>query len=64
MPEYDPDSEIKRLTLTISSWINTIDRLNKKGYGTATKIAKTELAETLKQLIDVAYATRRQLGTK
>ena len=30
MPEYDPDSEVNSLCMTIDSWVSSIQRVNNK----------------------------------
>ena len=64
MPEYDPDVELKSLSLTISSWINSIGRINDKKLENCTYKAKSELSDNLKVLIDNANQLRKHLGVK
>lgn len=49
MPVYDPDMELRGLTLTISTWIMAIRRVEDKTGG-ATELAKKQLAGSLNQL--------------
>ena len=51
MPKFDPDMEIRGLTLTIPTWMAAIARAEKKtDMKLATKHAKKQLANGLKQL--------------
>lgn len=51
MPEFDPDMEIRGLTLTIPTWMAAIARAEKRtDMQLATKHAKRQLANGLKQL--------------
>ena len=48
MPEYDPDAEVNSLCMTISAWINSIERANQKiDYSNITGKAKLELMKQL-----------------
>ena len=49
MPVYDPDVELRGLTLTIPTWIMAIRRLENKA-GQATDKAKTQLSKSLEDL--------------
>lgn len=49
MPAYDPDMELRGLTLTIPTWIMAITRVEKKTE-TATEKAKAQLAQSLSRL--------------
>lgn len=51
MPKYDPDAEISSLTLTIPSWIKSIERtVNNADFPSATASAKHRLREQLREL--------------
>lgn len=51
MPAYDPDAEISSLTLTIPSWISSIDRtLSIANFNKISNKAKTKLQNELKNL--------------
>lgn len=53
MPEFDPDAEIVGLTLTIPTWIRSVDRVMKKTNLTiATKDAKNNLSRNAGELIE------------
>ena len=48
MPVYDPDSEITRLTLTIPSWISSIQRTrNTININEASDAAKDKFMQSL-----------------
>ena len=64
MPEYDPDIELKSLSLTSLSWIQSISRVDSCELKDCTRAAKKELSDNLKQLIDNANQLRRHLGVK
>lgn len=49
MPAYDPDMELKGLTLTIPTWIMAIRRVENK-TGEATELARKQLSNNLNQL--------------
>ena len=49
MPAYDPDMELRGLTLTISAWIMAISRVKKK-TDQATENGKEQLARSLIRL--------------
>lgn len=51
MPAYDPDMEVRGLTLTIPAWITAIGRVEKK-TGQATDMAKVQLSQSLTALRD------------
>ena len=54
MPKYDPDSEITGLTLTIPSWVSSIDRAKTKAdFSSTLKPAKTKLVGALKDLFGI-----------
>lgn len=51
MPKYDPDAELSRLTLTIPSWIKSIERTaDTANFANASIIAKEKLKKQLKEL--------------
>lgn len=51
MPSYDPDAEISSLTLTIPSWISSIDRsLSTADFNKISAKAKTKLQNELENL--------------
>ena len=55
MPKYDPDAEISSLTLTIPSWIKSIERtVNNADFSAATAPAKHKLREQLRELAKAA----------
>ena len=64
MPEYDPDIELKSLSLTSLSWMQSISRVDSGELKDCTRAAKKELSDNLKQLIDNANQLRRHLGVK
>lgn len=49
MPAYDPDMELRGLTLTIPTWIMAIRRVENKTVE-ATELAKRQLSNNLNQL--------------
>ena len=62
MPEYDPDSEISSLALTIPSWISTISRVNRVTDITKTSpAARIRLREELKLLKRTANTMLRKV---
>lgn len=55
MPKYDPDAELSSLTLTIPSWIRSIERTaNNADFSVATDSAKHKLREQLRELSKAA----------
>lgn len=57
MPEFDPDSEVVGLTLTIPSWARSIDRvINKTDFNAVSDTAKNNL---LKAILDIAVQIER-----
>jgi hypothetical protein len=55
MPKHDPDAEVSALTLTIPSWIGTINRtFDNTDFRRVTKSARRELLKELKSLINTA----------
>ena len=51
MPEYDPDAEITGLTLTIPSWISSLDRVAKgTDFSAVSGSARSKLQNVLAQL--------------
>lgn len=51
MPKFDPDAELSSLTLTIPSWISSIERVKKvSGITGSTAGARTKLTKTLTDL--------------
>ena len=61
MPKYDPDSEISSLTLTIPSWISTINRVNSvTDIDLTTPEARARLRESLKLLKRTANTLLRK----
>ncbi|RKM61533.1 hypothetical protein D6856_04840 [Butyrivibrio sp. XB500-5] len=55
MPKYDPDAELSSLTLTIPSWIKSIERTVKNAdFSAATIPAKHKLREQLRELSKAA----------
>lgn len=56
MPSYDPDAEVASLTLTIPSWISSIDRAQTNAdLKRVSKPARMRLEEALRQLANRAY---------
>ena len=52
MPEYDPDSEVNSLCMTISSWISSIKRVNDNAdFGKITMKARLRLGKQLVALV-------------
>ncbi|MBQ6217193.1 MAG: hypothetical protein IJK53_07390 [Erysipelotrichaceae bacterium] len=64
MPEYDPDAELNSLSFTISSWINTMNRVDERGMDGTSREAKKELSNELKELIYQAYILKKHLGVR
>lgn len=55
MPQYDPDAEIVSLSLTVPSWVSTINRTREKTvYPEVSSRAKQQLYSSLDMLIDCA----------
>lgn len=50
MPKYDPDAEISSLSLTIPSWINSIERIRKRITTQISSEAADELYDVLNRL--------------
>jgi len=51
MPAYDPDAEISSLTLTIPSWVSSLNRtLSIADFNKASEKAKIKLQNELKNL--------------
>lgn len=56
MPSYDPDAEVASLTLTIPSWISSIDRAQSNAdLKLVSKTARMRLEEALRQLANKAF---------
>ena len=54
MPEYDPDAELTSLSLTLYSWINSINRICNTDVSSSSFKAKNDLVLALGQLSDSA----------
>lgn len=55
MPDYDPDAELSSLTLTVPSWISSMERTcAAANFGEASDRAKERLAQQLARLIGTA----------
>lgn len=51
LPKYDPDAEIASLTLTIPSWVSSINRAkNNTNFAKTSSIARSKLSTQLKNL--------------
>lgn len=56
MPSFDPDAEVASLTLTIPSWISSIDRAQANAdLKLVSKTARMRLEDALRQLANRAY---------
>lgn len=65
MPEYDPDSEVSSLTLTIPSWIGSIQRAERNSdFSRITERAREKLIAELVNLIHIADNTIISLKEK
>lgn len=65
MPEYDPDSEVSSLTLTIPSWIGSIQRAERNSdFSKITERARARLISELINLIHIADNTIISLKEK
>ncbi|MDO4978404.1 MAG: hypothetical protein Q4E53_14235 [Eubacteriales bacterium] len=65
MPAYDPDSEISSLTLTIPSWISSINRtLNSAPYNNVSEEARNKLFIKLKDLKAAVNTIEYQLRSE
>lgn len=63
MPTTDPDAEIKALTLTIPSWIGSIERVQRShNLLIASEIARYDLAHALADLRSSIYQLSETLG--
>ena len=61
MPEYDPDAELNSLSLTLPSWINSINRIRNSYIGDSSIKAKNELHIGLCQLSETAELLKKHL---
>lgn len=62
MPVYDPDSEVNSLCMTITSWVSSIERVNRSvSYETITERAKLELMKDLTILEQTIYSMQKAL---
>jgi hypothetical protein len=65
MPSYDPDAEISSLTLTIPSWVSSINRIRAAtNLKNTTKQAREKLKEeltNLKEIIDSMLAATKEV---
>jgi len=62
MPVYDPDAEVNSLCMTITSWVSSIERVNRSvNYGTITERAKLELMKDLTILEQTIYSMQKSL---
>ena len=63
MPPYDPDAELVGLTLTIPSWVSSLDRLQQNiSLDKVTPRAKLQLIKALVTLDDKAIKLTQYLG--
>ncbi len=63
MPEYDPDAEITGLTLTIPSWISSIERVrDESDTEKVSPEAKNKLHDALVELRRTSNAMLRKIG--
>ena len=64
MPTYDPDAEISSLTLTIPSWVSSIERTRSNAnFDGTSKFARHKLEKqllSLKETIDIMLATIKE----
>ena len=62
MPQYDPDSEISSLSLTIPSWVSSIDRkINNTAFTKVTLVARQTLSDQLYSLMASAKQALKQV---
>ena len=62
MPEYDPDSEVNSLCMTISSWISSIKRVNDNAdFGKITMKARLRLGKQLVALVTTIDEIQKSL---
>ncbi len=62
MPVYDPDSEVNSLCMTITSWVSSIERVNRSvDYATITQRAKLELMKDLTILEQTIHSMQKSL---
>ena len=61
MPEYDPDLPLLSLSLTIGSWINSIERIGSENLSEVSKKTKQNLSDELDQLIESAFLLKQNL---
>ena len=62
MPVYDPDSEVNSLCMTITSWVSSIERVNRSvDYATITHRAKLELMKDLTILEQTIHSMQKSL---
>ena len=62
MPAYDPDAEVNSLCMTISSWVSSIERVNRSvDYSSITGKALYELIRKLTILEETIKATQHKL---
>ena len=62
MPVYDPDSEVNSLCMTITSWVSSIERVNRSvDYATITQRAKLELMKDLTILEQTIHSVQKSL---
>lgn len=59
MPEYDPDAEIASLTLTIPSWISSMNRV--RDVSDMSKVSIAAKAKLLNELEKLGNATLKML---
>ena len=62
MPQYDPDSEVNSLCMTIDSWISSIERVhNSENFGKITAKASLQLMKKLSFLEHTVKGTQESL---
>ena len=62
MPVYDPDSEVNSLCMTITSWVSSIERVNRSvDFATITQRAKLELMKDLTILEQTIHSMQKSL---
>ncbi len=61
MPKYDPDAELTSLSLTLHSWINSIDRIRNSNIVNSSIKAKNDLYAVLCQLSESVDLLQKHL---
>ena len=62
MPEYDPDAQISSITLTIPSWVSSMERAHKRtDYSKTTPSARINLVKQLAILERTIYIIQKEI---